>query len=81
MLEARISCSRVSCNCIPHFSSAFQVGSPQLSSIAQDFDPSCNMEDHIAGVDVEYSGSIQGDCIPSLFSKPYLMYFTTNVGT
>ena len=61
---------------VPHYSSALQVGSPQLTSIARDFNPSCNMEDHTAGVDAERSGSIQGDCVPSQFLKPYLMYST-----
>jgi hypothetical protein len=32
------------------------------------------MDDRTAGVDAECSGSIQGDCVPSQFSKPYLMY-------
>jgi hypothetical protein len=43
-----------------------------------DFDPSCSMEDHTAGVDAECSRSIQGDCVPSQFSKPYLMYSTND---
>ena len=61
---------------VPHYSSALQVGSPRLTSIAQDFDPLCNMEDRIAEVDEECSGSIQGDCLPFQFSKLYLMYST-----
>jgi hypothetical protein len=36
------------------------------------------MEDRTAGVDAECSRSIQGDCVPSQFSKPYLMYSTTD---
>jgi hypothetical protein len=32
------------------------------------------MEDRTAGVDAKCSGSIQGDCVPSQFSKLYLMY-------
>jgi hypothetical protein len=36
------------------------------------------MEDHTAGVDAECSGSIQKDCVPSQFSKPYLIYSTTD---
>jgi hypothetical protein len=36
------------------------------------------MEDHTAGVDVECSRSIQGDCVPSQFSKPYLIYSATD---
>ena len=59
---------------IPNYSSALQVGSSLLTSIAHKFDPSCNMEDHTAGVDAEYSTLIQRDCVPSQFSKPYLMY-------
>jgi hypothetical protein len=49
-----------------------------LTSTARDFDPSCSMEDRTAGVDAKYSGSIQGDCVPSQFSKPYLMYSATD---
>ena len=37
------------------------------------------MEDRTTGVDAECSKSIQGDCIPSQFSKPYLMYSATDV--
>ena len=37
------------------------------------------MEDRSAVVDAECFGSIQGDCVLSQFSKPYLMYSTTNV--
>jgi hypothetical protein len=37
------------------------------------------MEDRTAGVDAECFGSIQGDCVPSQFSKPYLMYSATDV--
>jgi hypothetical protein len=36
------------------------------------------MEDRTARVDAECSRSIQGDCIPSQFSKPYLMYSATD---
>jgi hypothetical protein len=63
---------------VPHYSSTLQVGSPQLTSIARDFDTSCSIEDRIAGVDAECSGSIQEDCVPSQFSKPYLMYSATH---
>jgi hypothetical protein len=63
---------------VRHYSSAFQVGSPRLTSIACDFDPLCSMEDRTAGVDAECSRSIQGDCVPSQFSKPYLMYSATD---
>jgi hypothetical protein len=45
-----------------------------LTSIARDFDPSCSVEDHTAGVNAECFGSIQGDGVPSQFLKPYLMY-------
>ena len=39
------------------------------------------MEDRIAEVDAKCSRSIQGDCVPSQFSKLYLMYFATNVAS
>jgi hypothetical protein len=39
------------------------------------------MEDRTAGVDAECSGSIQGDCDPSQFSKPYLMYSATDAAS
>jgi hypothetical protein len=44
----------------------------------RDFATSCSIEDRTAGVDAECSRSIQGDCIPSQFSKPYLMYSATD---
>jgi hypothetical protein len=52
-----------------------------LTSIARDFDPLYSMEDRTAGVDAECSGSIQGDCVPSQFSKLYLMYSATNAAS
>jgi hypothetical protein len=39
------------------------------------------MEDRTAGVDAECSRSIQGDCVPSQFWKPYLMYSTTDAAS
>ena len=39
------------------------------------------MEDRTAKVDAECSRSIQGDCVPSQFSKPYLMYSATNAAS
>jgi hypothetical protein len=58
MLELRISCSRVSCNCI---STSLFICSPgwfpRLTSIARDFDPLCSMEDRTAGVDAECSAA------------------------
>jgi hypothetical protein len=33
----------------------------------------------IDGVDTECSGSMEGDCIPSQFLKPYLMYSANDV--
>jgi hypothetical protein len=32
-------------------------------------------------VDAECSGSIKGDCVPSQFSKPYLMYSATDAAS
>ena len=65
----------------PHYSSALQVGSLRLTSIARDFDSSCSMEDRTAEVDEECSGLIQGYCVPSQFSKPYLMYSATDAAS
>ena len=39
------------------------------------------MEDHTAEVDAECSGSIQGDCVPSQFLKPYLIYSATDAAS
>ena len=39
------------------------------------------MEDRTAEVDAECFESIQGDCVPSQFSKPYLMYSATNAAS
>jgi hypothetical protein len=42
--------------------------------MARDVDPSCNTGANSARVEAECSGSIEGHCLLSLFSKPYLMY-------
>jgi hypothetical protein len=52
-----------------------------MTSIARDFNTSCSMEVRTARVDVECSKSIQGDCVPSQFSKPYLIYSATDVAS
>ena len=39
------------------------------------------MEDRTAKIDAECSGSIQGDCVPSQCSKPYLIYSTIDVAS
>ena len=57
------------------------MGSPQLTSIAHEFDTLCSIEDCTAEVDAKYSRSIQGDCVPSQFMKPYLMYSTIDVAS
>jgi hypothetical protein len=59
-------------------SSYLHVGSPAQSSIACNDDHFCSREDRSDTVGAECSGSIQGDCVPSQFSKPYLMYSTTD---
>lgn len=66
---------------VPHCSFALQVGSPRLTSVARDFDPSYSMEVRTTEVDEECSGSIQGDCVPSQFSKPYLMHSATDAAS
>jgi hypothetical protein len=42
--------------------------------MARDVDPSCNTGAHSARAEAECSGSIEGHCLLSQFSKPYLMY-------
>jgi hypothetical protein len=59
-------------------SSYLQVGSPALSSLVHDDDPFCSIEDRSDSINVEYSGSMQGNCVPSQFLKPYLMYSATD---
>ena len=41
-------------------------------------DISYSMEDRSETIGAECSGSMQGDYVPSQFSKPYLMYSTTD---
>jgi hypothetical protein len=40
--------------------------------------PFCSMEDRSDTIGGECSRSMQGDCVPSQFSKPYLMYLATD---
>jgi hypothetical protein len=61
-------------------SSYLQVGSLALSLIAHD-DPCYSIKDHSDNIDVEYSGSMQGDCVSFQFSKLYLMYSATDVAS
>jgi hypothetical protein len=44
----------------------------------RDVDPSCSTGACSARVEAECSGSIEGHCLPSQFSKPYLMYSATD---
>jgi hypothetical protein len=60
-------------------SSYSQVCSPALRSIARNGGPFCTTEDRSDTIAAECSRSIQGDCVPSQFSKPYLMYSATDV--
>ena len=57
----------------PYYLFALQVGSRDLSSMACDVDPSRSTR-----VEVECSRSFEEHCLPSQFSKPYLIYSTTN---
>ena len=41
----------------------------------------CSTEDRSDTIGVECSRSMQGDCVPSEFSKPYLMYSATDVAS
>jgi hypothetical protein len=58
-----------------------QVCSPALRSIARNHGPFCSTADRSDTIGVECFGSIQGDCVPSQFSKPYLMYSATDTAS
>ena len=58
-----------------------QVCSPALRSIACNDGHFCSLEDRSNTIDVGCSGSMQGNCIPSQFSKPYLMYSTIDAAS
>jgi hypothetical protein len=47
----------------------------------RDVDLSCSTRPRSAKAMVEYSGSIEGHCLPSQFSKPYLMYSATDTAS
>ena len=49
--------------------------------MVRDVDPSCSTRAHSARVEVECSGSFEEYCFPSQFSKPYLMYSTTEAAS
>jgi hypothetical protein len=49
--------------------------------MARDVDPSCSTGARSARVEVECLGSIEEHCLPSQFSKPYLMYSATDVAS
>ena len=38
----------------------------------------CSIEDHSDTIGTECSGSMQGNCVLSQFSKPYLIYLATD---
>jgi hypothetical protein len=46
--------------------------------MARDVDPSCSTGAGSARAEAECSGSIEEHCLPSQFSKPYLMYSETD---
>ena len=46
--------------------------------MALDVDPSCSTGACSAIVEARCSGSIEEHCLPSHFSKPYLMYSATD---
>jgi hypothetical protein len=58
-----------------------QVCSPALRSIARNHGPFCTTADRSDTIGAECSGSMQGDCVPSQFSKPYLMYSATDAAS
>ena len=41
----------------------------------------CNTEDCSDTIGVECSGPMQGDCVPSQFLKPYLMYSAIDIAS
>jgi hypothetical protein len=49
--------------------------------MARDVDPSCSTGARSARAEAECSGSIEEHCLPSLFSKPYLMYSAIDVAS
>ena len=53
------------------------VCSPALRLIACNNGPFYSMEDHSYTIGVECFGSMQGNCVPFQFLKPYLMYSAT----
>jgi hypothetical protein len=49
--------------------------------MARNVDPSCSTGLRSARAEAECSGPIDGHCLPSQFSKPYLMYSATNAAS
>jgi hypothetical protein len=49
--------------------------------MAHDVEPSYSTGARSARTEAECSGSIEGHCLPSQFSKPYLMYSATDVAS
>jgi hypothetical protein len=58
-----------------------QVCSPALRSIECNGGRFYTTEDRSDTIAVECSGSIQGNCVPFQFSKPYLMYSATDAAS
>ena len=55
--------------------------SPALRSSARNIGHFCSTKDPSETIGPECSGSLQGDCVPSQFSKPYLMYSATDAAS
>jgi hypothetical protein len=49
--------------------------------MACDVDPSWSTGPHSARAEAECLGSIEGHCLPSQFSKPYLIYSATDAAS
>jgi hypothetical protein len=49
--------------------------------MARDVDPSCSTGARSAIAEAECSGSIEEHCLPSQFSKPYLMYSASDAAS
>ena len=70
------------CFCLgTHIPLILQVCLPALRSSARNDGHFCRREDRSETIGAECFGSMQGDCVPSQFSKPYLMYSVTDAAS
>ena len=71
----------IHCPSQPYYFFSLQVGSCDLSSMASDIDPSYSTKACSTRAEVQYLESIEEYCLPSQFSKLYLMYSATDVAS